>query len=299
MRVAVAGSTGFLGTNLVRKLVSSGVQTVALVRNTDKIDVMTKLGSTPALVDYTKPETLERALRGAEAVFNFVGASAQSPASPFDASNVTPARNLVAAAVAAGVKKMVYNSGLGVNPDNTLGYFISKSECERITKESGLNFLIFRPSYIIGSGDEFSSYIYRTLLARKEVPVFGSGDYRMQPVFIDDALKVYENSLRLTEVWNGVYDLVGPNKVSFREYVSLVAKTLGVTAAFRSVNLEFALRESMMPAIHRKENSSLSVDELCVLISDFVADHTKLTHDFGVTLTPLEKAVKRIVMDLT
>lgn len=295
MRVAVAGSTGFLGKKLVRRLVASGVQTVALVRSSDKIETMARLGSKPTLVDYRKPETLEQALAGTQVVFNLVGASAQSPANSFEASNVEPARNLAAAAVRAGVEKIVYNSGLGVNPDNTLGYFVSKAECEEIIKSSSLSFLIFRPSYIVGPGDEFSDYIYGSLLAGREIAVFGTGEYRMQPLFIEDALNVYESSLKLGSVWDRVYDLVGPDRVSFREYVQLVAKELGTRASFRTVDLELALKEAMIPIAYRRENTALSVDELCVLLSDFVSDPTPLERDFGLTVTPLEQTVKRTV----
>jgi len=298
LKVAIAGSTGFIGRNTVAKFAKEGIEVHALLRNTSEVEqkrkVLENLGAKPFIVDYFTPSSVAHALSEVDVLLHVAGASSQSVHTNFEESNVLLTKNVVTACLLANVKKIVYNSGLGVNQETTQCYFISKYRCEIIIKQSGLEYVIFRPSYIVGVGDEFSEYLLQNILGDKPIPIFGSGEYRIQPVFVDDVTEIYLRCVKGVAGWNKTFDLVGTKIVSFKDYITLLASALHKKPVFSYVSLEEALRDAMRPSSERKTNPYMSVDELDVLISDFVSDATPLERAFGLKLTPLEEIVKRI-----
>lgn len=94
------------------------------------------------------------------------------------------------------------------------------------------------------------------------------------------------------------YDLVGRDIIRFVDYVRLFAKALNREARFVPVDLERAYRDAMRQRSKRRYNPYLSVDELDVLISDFVSSPHRLEVDFGLKLTPLRAALKKMAQSL-
>ena len=87
------------------------------------------------------------------------------------------------------IKSIFYFSGLGVSKNSTSRYFISKFKAEQIIINSGLNYTIFRPSYIIGKDDYLTKNVQKQIRKNKIV-IPGSGKYIIQPIFINDVCKI-------------------------------------------------------------------------------------------------------------
>ncbi len=299
--VAVAGSTGFVGYNAVKALINAGIAVRGLIRRgttSRRVVELSRLGAEAIEVDYNEVASLMGALKGCAVLYHFVGASSQSAAVNVYDVNTRITLNLVRAAKRAGVQGFVYNSGLGVNTHTTQSYFLSKLHAERIIRVSGLKYTIFRPSYIVGPDDEFSGYLLENILKGVPIPVYGSGAYRVQPIFVDDAVNIYVVCVTHEGKWMKTYDLVGRDIVRFVDYIRLFAKALNREARFVPVDLELAYREAMRQRSKRRYNPYLSVDELDVLISDFVSSPRRLEADFGLKLTPLRAALTKIAQSL-
>ena len=299
--VAVAGSTGFVGYNAVKGLINAGIDVRGLIRRgttSGRAVELSRLGAETIEVDYNDAASLMGALKGCSVMFDFVGASSQSATINVYDVNTRITLNLVRAAKRAGLQGFVYNSGLGVNTHTTQSYFLSKLHAERIIRASGLKYTIFRPSYIIGPEDEFSGYLLENILKGEPIPVYGSGAYRVQPIFVDDAVNIYVNRVTYQAKWMKTYDLVGRDIIRFVDYVRLFAKALNREARFVPVDLERAYRDAMRQRSKRRYNPYLSVDELDVLISDFVSSPHRLEVDFGLKLTPLRAALKKMAQSL-
>lgn len=295
--IGVAGSTGFVGYNTVKGLLGKGLNVRGLVRkgsSSKRITELERAGAEIVEVDYHRPESLAEAVRGCEVLYHFVGASAQSAEASTYEANTQITLKIARAARRAGVGSIVYNSGLGVNTHTTQSYFLSKLHAERIIRKSGLRYVIFRPSYIIGVGDEFSEYIAGNILAGRPIPIYGSGNYRIQPLLIEDAVAVYSACLEKEGVWMKTFDLVGEEKVRFVDYVRLFAQKLGREARFTQIDLESAIRDAMRQKSKRRVNPYLSVDELDVLISDFTSSPRRLKEAFSIRITPLSEALEKI-----
>ncbi|KFI21054.1 epimerase, partial [Nitrosococcus oceani] len=118
----------------------------------------------------------------------------------------------------AKIKKIIYISGLGVDKFATLGYFISKYKAEQEIIHSGLDYTILRASYMIGNDDPLSENLQRQV-KNGEIVIPGSGNYRFQPIFIDDVSRIIIKSVTEKKFSKKIIDLVGPQIVSYNAFV--------------------------------------------------------------------------------
>jgi nucleoside-diphosphate-sugar epimerase len=304
IRLAVTGANGFVGREVLKAAVSRGHLVRAVVRSPAAADSVARAGVEPVEVRGLDAHALEAAFVDCAAVVHLAQIGAERGGQSFEAVNVAGTRAVLAAMEAAGVRRIVYLSGLGVSHygmarRTTNGYFLSKCLAEASILDSSVDASIFRPSYVVGPGDAFVPALLRQLAAA-EVPRPGDGSYRMQPVAVSD---VAEAVVVAAEGAVGsavpgphrVYDLVGPEALTLDAFVLRLAKTalaagLPAEARFREVPLEEAERlaaaggfEGMLP------------EELDCMLCDEVSDPAPLQRLLGRPLMALDRALELTV----
>jgi NADH dehydrogenase len=162
--ILVTGGTGFVGGHVVHALRANEQEVRALVRNRAGSAKLESWGVEPAEGDVTNPESVRRAVAGAETVVHLV-AIRQGKREEFQRVMVDGTRNLLAAAKETGVGRFVQMSALGTSAEtkDLVPYFNAKWQMEQDVKASGIPYVIFRPSFVFGS-DAASSR--RSRLAR-------------------------------------------------------------------------------------------------------------------------------------
>ena len=174
----------------------------------------------------------------------------------------------------AKIKNLVYASGLGVDKKTSTDYFISKYRAEQIIINSGLNYTIFRPSFIIGKDDLFTKYLKKQIKTGTiEIP--GSGNYSIQPIYIDDVVNIFFQSINQSKFQNTIFDLVGPESITFEEYVRLFSK--GTKTSIKKLNLEDVYHRAIINL-----NSKFGIDDLNILFGNFKGNHHKLQKISGI-----------------
>lgn len=217
---------------------------------------------------------MARAMRGCAAVAHLAGGG-KPDGRGYGNAQVTEA--VVRAAQRAGVRRIVYLSGLGVSAKNTSAYFASKLEAERLIKESGLEYALLRPSYIVGDSDYLTRSLRRQA-RRGAVAVPGDGSYAMQPVGVEDAAAVVERAAGARSFAGRTIDLVGPEKVSFAQYARLFLRREGLLARLERVPLAEAVRLSVSGRF------PYSADDMCILLGGFEGDYARLRRAYGADL---------------
>jgi len=202
------------------------------------------------------------------------------------------------------VPRVVLFSGLGVAhygmaPRTTNRYFLSKLRAEAAVLESGLEALVFRPSYIVGPRDGFVSSLLRQMAAG-EVERVGDGAYRMQPVAVRDA------AAAVVAAAGGptpapapgrrphrVVELVGPLPVTFNEFVEALAQA----ARARGRPVQFTVREVTIAEADRRARAGegMAPEDVDVLLCDETGDPRALEALLGRFLTPLDEALAAAV----
>ena len=133
---------------------------------------------------------------------------------------------------------------------------------------SGLNYTIFRPSYIVGKNDLFTKFLKKQIKI-KTIEIPGSGNYSIQPISINDVVKIIFQSINDIKFKNKIIDLVGPDYLTFEQYVKLFSK--GTKVKIKKINLENAYFDAIT-----NKKSNFGVDDLNILIGDFKGNHNQL-----------------------
>lgn len=225
LTVAVIGATGFVGSHVVPHLASAGHRVIAVSRAGRRGTGWGEQVEARA-ADVTTGTGLDEALVGADAAVHLVAIPRESKGSSFEAVNVRGTRRVVAAAERAEIQRLVHLSAMGVIDDPKLGYLDSKWRGEQAVRESSLNWVVLRPSLLFGEGDGFFNLVKATLRAWSPgiVAIPGKGDARFQPLSVEDLAIAVEKSLTDVDRAGSVYELGGPDWVTYGQIVDEVMK---------------------------------------------------------------------------
>ena len=272
-RVAVTGANGFVGKNLRNFLYKNKINVLGVSRkNFRKHASEVKIISTNLL----EPK-LQTKLKNYDALVHLIGIGRQSPKSTFEEINLNLTKNVIKACKNAGIKKIIFISGLGVSKNNQSDYFVSKYRAEREIMNSGLDYTIFRASYIIGKTDYLTKALSKQM--KKGIIVIpGSGKYRLQPIFVLDVAKIILEAVLEKKFSKKILDLVGPQKMSFEDFVKFFAKNTNVK--IQKISLESAYDEAK-----RNPRSVYGLESLNILVGDYTSDGKQLKKLSNVKLT--------------
>ena len=264
IKVTVTGANGFVAKNLRKYLSKHNIDLISISRsNFKEYDNEVKIISK----SYDEKIIINK-IKNSDVLIHLVGIGKQSVNIDYEMINVEFTRHLVNLARKAKIKKIIYNSGLGVSSKTSVGYFISKYKAEKIIMSSGLNYTIFRPSYIVGKDDLFTKFLKKQIKL-KIIEIPGSGNYSIQPISINDVVKVFLQSLDEIKFKNNIIDLVGPDYLTFEQYVKLFSKD--TKTKIKKINLENAYYDAIT-----NSKSNFGVDDLNILIGDFKGNYNKL-----------------------
>jgi len=238
----VTGAFGYTGKYITRRLLAMGRAVRTLTGHPDRgaafngnIEV--------APLQFDRAAELVASLRGATTLYNTYWVRFPRGAVGYEKA-VDNTRILIDAAREAGVRRIVHISITNPSEDSNLGYFRGKAAIERLVVASGLTYAILRPTVIFGVEDVLVNNIAWLL---RHCPVFavpGSGDYRLQPVYVVDMAEMAVTAGRGSG--NTVSDAVGPEIYTFQELVGLIADRVGSHAKVVHVRPGLALFLSQM-----------------------------------------------------
>jgi uncharacterized protein YbjT (DUF2867 family) len=228
MNIAVVGATGFVGSHLLPHLVASGHRVIAISRDGRRRAEWTDAVEARA-ADVTSGD-LDAALKGADAVVHLAAIPREAGGRRFEDVNVRGTRRVVDAAERIGARRFVHLSVLGVADDPKLAYLYSKWRGEEAVRASRLEWVVLRPSLMFGTGDGFFNLVKTTLRwwSPGVVAIPGSGDARFQPLSADDLAIAVERSLTDADRARSVYEIGGPDWVTYRAIVDEVMNVTGM-----------------------------------------------------------------------
>jgi len=264
MKVVIIGANGFVARNLRKYLSEKNIDLISISRNNFKeYENESKIISK----NYDEKIIINK-IKNSDVLIHLVGIGKQSTTIDYEMINVKFTNYIVNLTKKAKIKKIIYNSGLGVSSKTTVGYFISKYKAEKIIINSGLNYTIFRPSYIIGKDDLFTKFLKKQIKI-KTIEIPGSGNYSIQPISINDVVKIFLQSINEIKFKNKIIDLVGPDYLTFEQYVKLFSK--GTKTKIKKINLENVYYDAIT-----NSKSNFGVDDLNILIGNFRGNYNQL-----------------------
>jgi len=264
IQIVITGASGFVAKNLRRYLSGQNIKLISISRN----DFISFKNEVKIISRNYDEKSIFPIIQNSDVLIHLVGIGKQSIQTDYDMINVEFTKHIVNLSKKAKIKKFVYASGLGVSDNTSLGYFISKYNAEQLIINSGINYTIFRPSYIVGKDDLLTKYLKKQI-KKGTIKIPGSGSYSIQPIHINDVVKVFFLSVIQANFKNKIIDLVGPDLITFEQYVKLFSKE--TKTKIKKINLENAYHTAIT-----NPKSDFGVDDLNILIGNFKGNHNKL-----------------------
>lgn len=237
MKIAVTGAFSYSGKYITRRLLARGEEVITLTGHPNRPDPFEgKVKAFP--LNFHDESGLTSSLQGVHTFYNtyWVRFDRGENTQPHAVENT---RKLVQAAVRAGVQRIVHISITNPSPDSDLPYFWGKAANERAVIESGIPYAILRPTVLFGAEDILINNIAWLLRRFPFFAVPGDGNYRLQPVFVDDLAKLAVDVGYAQG--NILWDAVGPDVFTFEELVRLIGQTLGLRRGLLHVPPRLAL----------------------------------------------------------
>ena len=293
--ILVTGGTGFVGPKIVHALRAEETPVRALVRDPSSSSARTLAawGCELAQGDVTDPESLRRATEGADAVVHLIALIAGKPVE-FERVMSQGTRDLVAAAKEARVRRFVLMSALGTTEESRdlAPYYRSKWDMEQTVKASGIEHVIFRPSFVFGKDGGILPVFLRQVRYSPVTPVPGSGTRRLQPIWVDDVAAFFARSLSTEEAANKTFDLGGPDRLTWNELYERIRRTLGKRRP--TVHVPMSLMRAGAALAEKLPRPPVTRDQLTMLENtDNVGDVDPAIGTFGVHPISLEEQLRR------
>jgi NADH dehydrogenase len=294
--ILVTGGTGFVGGHVVHELRGRELPVRCLVRDPRSASKLAAWGCELVEGDVTDPAALRRAVDGADAVVHLV-AIRQGPEREFERIMVDGTRSLLAAASAAGVGRFVHMSALGTSEatKDLVPYYRAKWETEGLVRNSGMPFVIFRPSFVFARDGGILPTFVKLARFSPVTPITGSGRQKIQPIWADDVAAYFGEAVTRDDVPGDIYELGGPDAVTWNEFWSRLKRTLRQRRP--SVHVPMALmRANALVTERLPGNIPLTRDLLTMLEhGDNVVSNDDAVRTFELPLVSLDDQLRRAV----
>jgi len=227
MKVLVTGAAGHIGSAVTRVLLERGHEVRGFVHDPKKaarrlpeLDVELVAG------DVREEAAVRRAVEGMDAVVHLVAIAIERRGATYEDVNDHGTRVVLAAMAAAGVGRLVYMGQLGSSADLPYRFLRSKALAQAAVQGSDRVWTVLRPSVVFGPTDEFAATLARFLKVAPLFPVPGDGRARFQPIDRDDVAEIVANVLPDELAVGGVYELGGPETLTFDQMLERILEAM-------------------------------------------------------------------------
>ncbi|MEQ8230790.1 MAG: complex I NDUFA9 subunit family protein [Gammaproteobacteria bacterium] len=263
----VFGGSGFLGRHVVAALAGSSWQVRVAVRHPRAVP-----GFDAEVVgaDVRDGESVAAALAGASAVVNAVGLWDERGDASFEAVHVRGAERVARFAAQAGVERLVHVSGIGAEAASPSRYVRARAAGEARVRARFADATIVRPSVMFGPGDALLTTLDRLSARSPVVPLFGHGETRLAPVFVDDVARAIAAALEDDAARGQTFELGGPEAMS---YATLVRRVLEFRCRRRAlVPVPFEAWAAAARIAARLPRAPLTPDQVALMRHDNLPD---------------------------
>ncbi len=227
--VTVFGGSGFIGRHLVRSLANAGYRIRVAVRRPDLALFLQPIGNVGQIhavqANLRYPNSIARAVEGADAVVNLTGILTETGKQTFDAVQAKGARAVAEVVARHGITRFVQMSAIGADANSPSAYARSKAAGEQAALEAVPTAVITRPSIVFGPEDSFFNRFATLARISPVLPMVGDGSTRFQPVFVGDVAAAITRAVQGKATQGAIYELGGPEVKTFRELLEFVLKT--------------------------------------------------------------------------
>jgi len=281
MRIFVTGATGFVGSNLLKRLCTNYAVNV-LVRKDSDLSRIKGCRYSTFFGDVTDKRAVEAAAKGCKFVIHLAACIRSGDEKLNISVNIGGTRNVLEACKKHGIKDIVHMSTVNVLADEKGVYGRTKREAEELVMSSGLRARVIRPTLIYGKGGkEFERLV--SLTDSAIIPLILNGSNKIQPVYIDD---VTEAIIKAMTAKPGIYGIAGTEPITFRHFLEMISDARGKRSIFLPIPLALLRTANIF-------TKTLTEEQIFGLSKDRVLDPLPTTRDLGISLTKYREGIQK------
>jgi NADH dehydrogenase len=266
------------------------------VRDPRKAAQLAALGCELVQGDMTDPASLRRAVDGADTAIHLV-AIRQGRERDFQRIMIDGTRDLLAAAKDAGVARFVHMSALGTSEQtkDLVPYYRAKWAMEELVRASGIPWVIFRPSFVFAPDGGILPTFAKLARYAPVTPITGSGKQRIQPIWADDVATYFVDAVGREDVTGKVYELGGPDVVTWNEFWARLKRALGLRRP--SIHVPMALLRANALVTERLPGDIPLTRDLLKMLEhgDNIVSNDDAVRTFELSAVPLDDQLRRAV----
>ena len=275
----VTGAFSYTGRYVAKRLLSMG-EKVRTLTNHPSLDIELEKQIETFPLNFDNSHQLFNSLKGATTLYNTYWIRFEHGNITFDKA-IENSKILINAAVNAGIKRIVHISITNPNENSPFPYFRGKAIVEKHIINSGLNYLIIRPTVIFGG--DLSTLINNIAWIIRRFPVFaipGSGEYKLQPIYIEDLVDLALNTDFKSKKL--IIDAVGPEIFAYKDLVRTIASKIGRDVRYFHTKPEIALFFGNIISYFVKD-VLVTKDEIYGLMSNLLTSNNPPTGKYPLT----------------
>jgi len=296
LSVGVFGGSGFLGTEIVKRLAAQGIKARVAVRHPDSAEAKALSAQSgliePIYADVRDETSVALALQGCDAAINTVGLYSENDALTFEAVHEIGAVNVAHQAAALGLVGLVHISGVGANRYSSSSYVRSRGKGELLVADVFERATILRPTLMFGPNKNSISRLM-TIIARSPLlPLFGWGKTRLQPVHVGDVAEAVYMAIVDETARGSIYELGGPHTYTYRALMKVLVTHTGRNRLL--VPVPFVVWSMLAAAASIMPTPPITEAQVTLMKRDNVVANKALTlEDLGITPTALESFLRQ------
>ena len=270
MKIFLVGGTGFIGTNFLKIIINDDhFDEIIVCMNKRRPAVSSpkiKIHS-PCRIDNITTLKIDDNI---DYIIDFAGIIKETRDKKFDKVHYVGVKNLLEIAHKTGARGFVYISAAGVNDMRDEAYMKTKWLAEEEIRKSGLEYLILRPSIVLGPDGDFTKMLKLMFRLSPFIPVIGDGNYKIQPVFVGDLAEIVRRGI--LQGIKGTFGTCGPNAVTYKEFLTMIKEQFNVRRPFIHIPVKLVSILAWLGGTY----SPVTRDQLKMLLSGSTCEDNKI-----------------------
>ncbi len=315
MTIFLVGASGFVGERVLADLIAAGHTVTAQVHSARSQAIFRqRFPEVPSVRSDLSDRSQTKGLlpENCEAIIYLPGLLRELGGQTFEGIHVEGVRNLLAEAHRVGARRWIQMSALGARPEAKAQYYRTKFEGENLVRASGLDWTILRPSLIFDDRPRrqhnFVGEVAKAIRMAPFLPILGNGKFLLQPVSVEDVSRTIVQALSKAEAIGETYEIGGPEKLTYKEVVRIIARAIGTRADQScarkpAVSIPIPLIELAARLLDRFPWFPISLEEIEMLKEgNYVhskENEKKWRKTFDVPLTRFDESAVRAMLSKT
>ena len=298
--VVIFGGSGFIGQNIIRRLSKQGYHLIVpyqRLTNEAKLRLYGNVGQiVPLRFKRLNEYKIKSVINNADIILNLKTIWQEKKGYSYEKNIFHFNIQLVDLLNTTDRKKIfIFFSGLGVSEQSLSKRIKYIAKAENYILENLKRVSIIRPSIVIGRGDQFLGKILPIFKLSFFIPLFGTGEAKLQPVFVDDVANAIEIILEKGFQDNHIYELAGPEIITYKNLYQFIANCLGLRR--KLVPIPFWLAKIGVAIIEKTHLNLITKDQLLLFKDDNIfSNQNKSFRDLGISPKNLREVIKKILL---